>query len=308
METKEKAVEGTKESCRRLITTDTSRFAYIRLKMYKMELRHHRHRPEIDPHELRRHPVLDLHQVFEIQYAVLHVLFDANKNELLPDLTNEDALPEDLEAHMIDVMASDTLTLDLEIISDDDTPLVSLKITKQLQELTNRRQNINSKIYNSESDKSYSSDKEPSASYDINAKIGRGDFLLVKLYVDASKNKSYTYACKTLTEIEDDGEIQVMFLRVVDENAKRFRLDKKDISYVNHENIVKKLPVPALVKKGEQKKLIGFDYVPSDLDAVPTYLSGTKARRGVFSAHNIKDLTSAHRPLGGSKDARFNLS
>ncbi|CAG9781803.1 unnamed protein product [Diatraea saccharalis] len=181
---------------------------------------------------------------------VANVLFDANKNELLPDLTNEDALPEDLEAHMIDVMASDTLTLDLEIISDDDTPLASLKITKQLQELTNRRQNIYSKIYNSESDKSYSSDKEPSASYDINAKIGRGDFLLVKLYVDASKNKSYTYACKTLTEIEDDGEIQVMFLRVVDENAKRFRLDKKDISYVNHENIVKKLPVPALVKKG----------------------------------------------------------
>ncbi|CAG9790675.1 unnamed protein product [Diatraea saccharalis] len=181
---------------------------------------------------------------------VANVLFDANKNELLPDLTNEDALPEALEAHMIDVMASDTLTLDLEIISDDDTPLASLKITKQLQELTNRRQNIYSKIYNSESDKSYSSDKEPSASYDINAKIGRGDFLLVKLYVDASKTKSYTYACKTLTEIEDDGEIQVMFLRVVDENAKRFRLDKKDISYVNHENIVKKLPVPALVKKG----------------------------------------------------------
>ncbi|CAG9795139.1 unnamed protein product [Diatraea saccharalis] len=40
----------------------------------------------------------------------LAVLFDANKNELLPDLTNEDALPEALEAHMINFMASDTLT------------------------------------------------------------------------------------------------------------------------------------------------------------------------------------------------------
>lgn len=74
----------------------------------------------------------------------------------------------------------------------------------------------------------------------------------MKVYVGASKNKSYTYACKTLTDVEEDGEVKVMFLRVVDENAKRFRLDEKDISYVDYTNIIQKLPTPEVIKKGHR--------------------------------------------------------
>lgn len=97
----------------------------------------------------------------------------------------------------------------------------------QLKNMNNKRKSIYEEIYSPSSE-----EEQPSSSYAKDSKIGVGDFLLVKVYVDKSRNKVFTYACKAITDVEEDGEVKVMFLRVVDENAKRFRIDDKDISYI----------------------------------------------------------------------------
>lgn len=176
----------------------------------------------------------------------------SNDVEVVPrgDDSNPDLIPEE----EIDLLTSNfnfeqtSNNLDLETTSDEDEPLNNLKIAKQLQDMTNRHQRIYEEIYGGSS----SEEELPCGSHNSNSKIGCGDFLLVKLYTDASRKKSYIYACKTLSDIEEDGEVKVMFLRVVDEKAKRFRLDDKDISYVDFEDIIQKLPVPNVIKQGHR--------------------------------------------------------
>lgn len=133
--------------------------------------------------------------------------------------------------------------------SDDDEPLSVLKMIKELQDITNkRRKSIYEEVYGHSSD-----DEQPCSSYDKeNSKIAVGEFLLVNVYADSAKKKTYTYVCKTLTDVEEDGEIKVMFLRVVDKNATRFRLDENDICYVDCEDVIQRLPNPEVVKRGHR--------------------------------------------------------
>lgn len=76
---------------------------------------------------------------------------------------------------------------------------------------------------------------------------GIGDFLLVKVY--ATKGKSfYTYACIAQSDIEENGKIKVVFLKCV-KGGKLFVIDEKDVSYVAHEDIIKKLDFPDIQRK-----------------------------------------------------------
>ncbi|CAH2101692.1 unnamed protein product [Euphydryas editha] len=79
--------------------------------------------------------------------------------------------------------------------------------------------------------------------------LSAGDFLHV--FVSGMKKKMYSYVCKALTPIEEDGELKVMFLRVVSEDAKTFRIDTNDVSYVGYEDIIRILPTPAFLGKGQ---------------------------------------------------------
>lgn len=132
---------------------------------------------------------------------------------------------------------------------DDDEPLAILKLSKKLQDVTNkRRKSIFKEVYGDSTD-----DEQPCSRYgNENSKIAKGDFLLVYVYVNATKKKTYMYVCKKLGDVEEDGEIKVMFLRVVDKNAKRFRLDVNDVCYVDFEDVIKKLPNPKTVKAGQR--------------------------------------------------------
>lgn len=142
--------------------------------------------------------------------------------------------------------------------SDDDAPLQTLKITKTLQIITNKGQTVYKDIYSSSSD-----DEQPCTSYGKeNSKIENGDYLLVNVNVDVSKAKvnTYKYVCKAISDVEDDGEIKVMFMRVVDKCAKRFRLDEKDVSYVDCQDVIERLSNPEIVKRGHR---IYYDFKTS---------------------------------------------
>lgn len=77
--------------------------------------------------------------------------------------------------------------------------------------------------------------------------ISAGDFLHVYVYGMNKKKKMYSYVCKALTSIEEDGEVKVMFLRVVGDDAKIFRIDSNDMGHVSYEDIIKILPTPAFL-------------------------------------------------------------
>lgn len=83
--------------------------------------------------------------------------------------------------------------------------------------------------------------------------LSAGDFLHVFVYGVNKKKKMYSYVCKALTPIEEDGEVKVMFLRVVSDDAKTFRIDTNDISHVSYEDIIKILPIPAFLGNGQYK-------------------------------------------------------
>ncbi|CAG5051670.1 unnamed protein product [Parnassius apollo] len=92
-------------------------------------------------------------------------------------------------------------------------------------------------------------EQQPSTSGQQNNLPGRGDYLLVKVY--GAKGKSYSYCCVAQSDIEDDGEIKVTFLKAV-KRGKLFILNQKDISYVAYEDIIRKLPNPDVeYKRGE---------------------------------------------------------
>lgn len=59
---------------------------------------------------------------------------------------------------------------------------------------------------------------------------------------------NHTYACIAETNIDEDDEIRVTFLKCV-KNGKLFILNKKDKSYVAFNDIIKKLPTPYIEHK-----------------------------------------------------------
>ncbi|CAH0732005.1 unnamed protein product, partial [Brenthis ino] len=138
----------------------------------------------------------------------------------------------------------------------DDVPLNNLlSSNKDNITFAEIHEGLRKSIYKSVYGSSDSSDNEndtteepqPSTSGQKNLLPGVGDFLLVKVY--STKGKSYdTYACIAETDIDEDGEIRVTFLKCV-KNGKLFILNKKDKSYVAFNDIIKKLPTPDIEHK-----------------------------------------------------------
>ncbi|CAG9793034.1 unnamed protein product [Diatraea saccharalis] len=87
---------------------------------------------------------------------------------------------------------------------------------------------------------------------DVLKQVSVGDFLHVNVYTSANKKKISFYVCKALSDIDEDGEVKVVFLRAVTKDAKRFRIEETDISYVDYEDIITILPTPAIVKRGHR--------------------------------------------------------
>ncbi|CAG4983415.1 unnamed protein product [Parnassius apollo] len=133
--------------------------------------------------------------------------------------------------------------------SDEDVPLAVLK---QIQNIPSQR-SIYRAVYGSSSDSDDKSqiDKENRKSMAVDDK-----FRFQNVHIEEDQVASTSYdkiSQQALSSIEEDGEIKVMFLRVVSNDAKKFRVDEKDISYVNYEDVISILPVPSLLEKDMYK-------------------------------------------------------
>lgn len=78
-----------------------------------------------------------------------------------------------------------------------------------------------------------------------------GVFILVKIVAEGKNKTEYKYAsiCQS-TVSEDEGEVRVMFLKMIDKNAKSFISNEKDVLDVPIENIITILPDPILQNRG----------------------------------------------------------
>ncbi|CAG5006613.1 unnamed protein product [Parnassius apollo] len=97
---------------------------------------------------------------------------------------------------------------------------------------------------------------KPGTSYDLSADnihpllIKNGTHMLVKV---PSKNKvEYTYLGVAKSCVDEDGDVQVMFNKTVDDTGKIFKLVKSDVSDVMFENLIKIIPSPKEVKRGRR--------------------------------------------------------
>ncbi|CAG4942850.1 unnamed protein product [Parnassius apollo] len=81
-------------------------------------------------------------------------------------------------------------------------------------------------------------------------KIKHGVCVLVK--VSTLTRQDYIYLGKVLSEVEDDGEVKIMFFRSMDDTAKKIRLIETDVSYEPFENLIAIVPDPKKVYKGKR--------------------------------------------------------
>lgn len=80
-------------------------------------------------------------------------------------------------------------------------------------------------------------------------RFNSGDYVLLK-YVAPKAEYHYAGIC---TSVDDEkGELRVTFLKICDKNGTLFRLDENDVSDVQMEQVIKKLPVPNIVTKGNR--------------------------------------------------------
>lgn len=77
-----------------------------------------------------------------------------------------------------------------------------------------------------------------------------GVHVLVK--VSSVKDKHYTYLGVAKSEVDEEGDVKIMFYKTMDNTGKRFKAVETDISYEPYENIVEIVPKPKIVVKGKR--------------------------------------------------------
>lgn len=78
-----------------------------------------------------------------------------------------------------------------------------------------------------------------------------------------TKKFRYAYAAIAQADLEEDGEIKVMFLRVCKlEGKQAFKADPQDISYINFHDILEVLPSPAVCSRRDEIFYIYTKNVP----------------------------------------------
>lgn len=83
-------------------------------------------------------------------------------------------------------------------------------------------------------------------------KIIKGTYLLVEYLVGKRKKMKYCYIAVAQDNLEDDGEVRVMFLKLYDDSRMLYKIDDKDIAYINYDQIKKILPGPEMVQRGNR--------------------------------------------------------
>ncbi|KAG5881807.1 hypothetical protein JTB14_004106 [Gonioctena quinquepunctata] len=85
--------------------------------------------------------------------------------------------------------------------------------------------------------------------YSQRSLFSSGDYVLVK-YI--TRNTEYSYAAICCSVDDEEGELRVTFLKICKRNGTLFQLNEKDVADVPMEQVVKKLPVPNIITKGNR--------------------------------------------------------
>lgn len=80
--------------------------------------------------------------------------------------------------------------------------------------------------------------------------IQAGIFLIVN--VKNEKDIPYRYLAVCISALEDNGEVEVTFAKRVGENNTTFKVVDSDISFVHFTDIVRILPPPEMIMKGDR--------------------------------------------------------
>lgn len=118
--------------------------------------------------------------------------------------------------------------------SDDDVPQETLEEEHSTEEPSTSRRNNDTLI-----------EKE---NIHVN-KIKHGVCVLVKV---SSLKQEYVYLGKALTEVEEDGDVKIMFFKSIDDTATKFILVETDLSYEPFDNLIAIVPKPKKVNKGKR--------------------------------------------------------
>ncbi|CAH0397863.1 unnamed protein product [Chilo suppressalis] len=94
------------------------------------------------------------------------------------------------------------------------------------------------------------------------SKVKAGVYILVKIC--SSKNE-YIYLGKALSEVDDDGEVKIVYLKSVDDTAKIFKLIENDVSYEQYESLLK------IVSEPQKGKSASWQYVTLFLKVSSTH-------------------------------------
>lgn len=73
----------------------------------------------------------------------------------------------------------------------------------------------------------------------------------------------YRYVGIAETCVDEEGEIKVTFLKSIRNNARDFKVDYKDISYVTYEQVLKIIPKPESTKGANNNPYYHFN---NDID------------------------------------------
>lgn len=93
------------------------------------------------------------------------------------------------------------------------------------------------------------------------SKIRKGVHVLVKV---SSSKQDYVYLGMALSDVEDDGEVKIMFFKSIDDTGKKFKLVETDLSYESYDNLLAIVPEPKKVTKGKRVLYYEFD-TPLDI-------------------------------------------
>ena len=83
-------------------------------------------------------------------------------------------------------------------------------------------------------------------------KIIKGTYILVEFVSEKKRKTKYYYIAVAQDDLEDDGEVKVMFLKACDNTLTIFKLDDNDVAYISFEQIQKILPMPTVIQKGDR--------------------------------------------------------
>lgn len=80
------------------------------------------------------------------------------------------------------------------------------------------------------------------------SKISDGVHVLVKVLDE--KKAIYTYLGTAMSNVDEEGDVKVMFYRSLDDSGQKFKIIKSDISYVKYEDISQIVSNPKVTAKG----------------------------------------------------------